>query len=194
MTTYTDQVAADEDDLYDADGNQREDLPYIYVNTPDTFALFGGWRFTGVTIGQGDLINAGTFIELRAVNTTQNDISMDIHAEAADDSAVLEGGTQISARTLTTAFVSWVALNVGAAEFVQSPDIPLVIQEVIDRAGWNSGQDLTIITEDPQSAFQYVSQDFTFSDGALAGKITIDFTAGGTPSLRSQRLKSGVGR
>ena len=192
MTTYTDQVAADQDDLYDYNGVPK-DRTVLYSNYSDANALFAGWRFTGVTIGQGDLINAGTFIELRSRQPSTDDISMDIHAEAADDSAALEGGTQISARTLTTAFVNWVALNVGSGSFVQSPDIPLVIQEVIDRAGWNSGQDLTIITEDTQSSFSFVADDFSFVSSS-AGKITIDYTPGGTPSLRSQRLKSGVGR
>ncbi len=192
MTTFTQQVGSDGDDAYDWGGTQFEADSLVWWNFSSSTTLLGGSRFNAVTVANGDFIEAGTFIELYPSLTSLDDIDFTIHAEAADDSAAIEGGTALAARDLTSESVRWTSLSAGVG-FEQSPDIPLVIQEVTDRGGWASGQDLTIIGVDPQLAVGFASDDYS-GTAANAAKITINHTPGGSAGLASQRLKSGVGR
>ena len=195
MTTFNAQVAADNDDAYEYGGIQEDTNTKHWWNFSDSSSLHGGSRFNSVTVAQGALIEAGTNLELTAENSGNNDVSFNIHADDVDDSEVIEGGgTDLDLRTKTTAFVTWSALDISAAvdDFTATPDITTVIQEVIDRGGWSSGADLTIIGEDVQSSLRFASRDYSHASLGPA-TITIIYTAGGSSSLVSPRLKIGVG-
>lgn len=191
MTALSRQVGADENDSYDYAGTQNDTRTIVYHNYTTAAALISGHRFTNVTIGQGDLIESAS-VQTKAVTTALDDISYDLYAEAADNSGVIEGGTQLNARTKTTAAVNWTALAQGTG-FVTSPDIKDVIQEVVDRGGWASGNALTILGDDPQSTYAGASVDYS-GTAASAAKLDVVHTAGGVPPIASQRLKSGTGR
>ena len=192
MTTFNSQVAADNDDGYSYADDQWNDN-VCWWNYSDTAELHGGARFNSVTVAQGALIEAGTALQIN-VDVIANDVTVNIHADDVDDSEVIGGGTALPLRTLTTASVNWVALasTTTAGVFITSPDITTVVQEIIDRGGWASGADLTIIGDDTQSSLQSASRDYSNTDSHPA-KITIIYTAGGESSLVSPRLKIGVG-
>ncbi len=105
-----------------------------------------GIRFTGITIPQGSTIQSATlrFIideqETEATNLT-------IYAHDTDDSQAFSSTDyDITSRQKTTTFVTWdslPALDVGEA--LESPNIATIIQEIVDKSGWNSGNSLSII-------------------------------------------------
>ena len=68
-----------------------------------------------------------------------------IFGEAADDSPAFVETELINGRSWTTASVAWkIAEPRTMQESYRSLDFKTVIQEIVDRAGWASGNDLTI--------------------------------------------------
>lgn len=111
------------------------------------------YRYTGVTIPQG-----ATILDARIqyhVDQTNPDVPIVVvfHGEDVDDSAVLTSANfDISSRTNTTASVSWSVpdwvsvSDEGAAQL--TPDLSSIVQEIVDRLGWVSGNDMTIMLND----------------------------------------------
>ena len=193
MTTINRQVAADEDDAYDYNPTaQNEGSNFLWMSYFDSTVLGAAMRFLNITISQGDLIEDGTVIQVKPNGTFYDSPAIDIYAEDADNPGAIEGGIELFTRTKTTAFVNWTAVD-NPPGFSDSPGIKTVIQEVIDRGGWSSGNALVIITDNTSSTKLFMSDDYQGVMGN-AVKLVIIFTAGGVPALRSQRLKSGVGR
>ena len=108
-----------------------------------------GLRFNGLGIPKGAIItNAYVQFQVDEVNTETT--SLIIQGEASDNATTFTTtGGDISSRPLTAAAVSWSPPNwttVGAAGPNQRTiDIAPVIQEIIGRAGWVSGNSLAII-------------------------------------------------
>ena len=94
-----------------------------------------------------------------------------------DDAATFTTtNNDISGRTLTTAKVTWTATAMGTG-VKASPDIKTVIQEIVDRAGWASGNDIVIIFDCLTNAnTRFASWDHA---SQAAPSISIDYTAGG---------------
>ena len=196
MTTFTTQVAADVDDAWHYNGSMIETTSGVYTNYLNVKVLLAGFRFNNVTVNNATLIESSgsptTFVELQSLATSVDDMDTELFADDVDDSEVIEGGTDLVDRTLTTASVFWTNLDAGTS-FIKSPDIATIIQEIVDRGGWSNGNDLTIIAFDPQSSVRYYSTDYT-TDPSAAAKITIVHTAGAASVPASPRLKIGVGK
>ena len=111
-----------------------------------------GMRFTNITIPKGASITEA-YLTLRAdVSEDGATCNTRISAEDVDDAPTFANDaaafdTRWAART--TARVNWdnIAAWVEDTDY-DSPDIKTVIQEVIDRDGWASGQDMVIFWED----------------------------------------------
>jgi hypothetical protein len=182
VATLNLQVTSGDDDAREA----RNDSGFagtgttiaIQSNADSGNAGVGGFRFLNVTVPQGATITAATW-EPRVTSTATDDPDIDIHAEAVDDSASFVTSADVTGRSRTTASVAWTATAVGAA-FVQSPDIATVIQEVVNRAGWVSGNDLTIIAVGRSGTSQsFTVRSFENGTGTDAAKLNITYTAGG---------------
>ena len=108
-----------------------------------------GLRFSGVTIPNGaTILNAD--IQFQTDETNSIVTNLMIEGEAVDDAATFTtASNSISTRGRTTAAVAWspVAwLTVGEAGPGQlTPDIGSVIQEIVNRPSWQSGNSLAII-------------------------------------------------
>lgn len=107
-----------------------------------------GLRFVGVTIPPGATISVAT-VQFEAKKTTQP-VTLTIEGQAADNPGTFLGAAfNISSRPRTAADVAWspppwsVAGQRGPAQ--QTPDLSTVLQEIVDRPGWNSGNALVLI-------------------------------------------------
>jgi hypothetical protein len=130
-------------------------------------------------LAQGDTINSAHLV-LEMSPASRDDIRCDIVAEDVDSPAVLTTTAgSITSRidsSATTASVEWQNTGTGAGSY-NSADITDVIQEIVDRAGWD--EQYIMIFLDPRS---YTSGEFCFFAGnGNADEITleIDYTAGG---------------
>ncbi len=106
-----------------------------------------GIRFPGIAIPQGTSI-IDAYIEFQADETDSVATSAVIAAEAIDDGLPFtEAQNDITSRTVTGASVAWPNISPWntVGEKHQTPNLGPVVQEVINRAGWQSGNALVVI-------------------------------------------------
>jgi hypothetical protein len=106
-----------------------------------------GLRFLGLTIPQGAAI-VNAYIEFETDETSNEPTNLTFYAEDIDDApAFASAARNITLRAKTSVSVAWD--NVPAWNMIdekhQTPDLSKIIQEVINRPGWVSGNDLVII-------------------------------------------------
>ena len=138
-----------------------EDLTGCLGCGPDCVATVGttyihsciaaGLRFTGITVPQGSTISEA-FIDLTverrqttATNTTI--VGQDVGDAAAIAAPASLGfgniNSDITSRGATSASVNWNGVPASSAgQVITSPDIATIVQEIVDRADWASGQDM----------------------------------------------------
>jgi hypothetical protein len=119
------------------------DLELTYESGPQLV----GMRFTNIIIPQGATITSA-YIEFEVDETGSSPTYLTFRGEASDNAATFTSANgNISARTRTTAEAYWFevpAWTVVDAKW-QTPNIANVIQEIINRLGWSSGNSIVII-------------------------------------------------
>ncbi|HSS62934.1 MAG TPA: hypothetical protein VLS27_00745, partial [Gammaproteobacteria bacterium] len=113
------------------------------------FTQMVGMRFADVTVPNGATITSA-WIQFKTDETSTGGINLSFRGEAADDAATFaDAASNISARALTAASVTWWPgpwNSVGAAgPNQQTPDLSPLIQEIVDRPGWAPGNALVVI-------------------------------------------------
>jgi cysteine-rich repeat protein len=106
-----------------------------------------GMRFLDIDIPQGATIGSA-YIEFEADETDSTTTHLSFSAEDVDDSVTFTSDRySVSSRVKTSSIVTW--SNVPSwsttSEKHQTPDLSSVIQEVVDRGGWVSGNSIAII-------------------------------------------------
>lgn len=154
MAVYT--VGAGTDDCYRRLTDPIWSLTSEYIavgyNTGTNKQWGGGMRFTNILIPQGAIITSA-HLTVQA-NATRADVEVNsrISAEDVDDAVTFaDNAAAFDARwaNRTEARVDWDNIEpFTAGEDYDSPDISAVIKEIVDRPGWNSGQDIVIFWED----------------------------------------------
>jgi hypothetical protein len=108
-----------------------------------------GMRFDGVEIPQGATI-VSAYVQFQVDKTSSEATSLLIEGEAADDALTFTSVSKnISVRPRTGASVVWVPVpwtTVGeAGPDQQTPGLAPVIQEIVSRPGWTTGNALALI-------------------------------------------------
>ena len=111
-----------------------------------------GLRYTGLMIPQGAKItNAYLQFTVDEANKSADPFNVQVYAEDTDNSLAFEEiNYNLSSRTRTTSFIDWKDIPVWtveqeSGEEQRTNDLSAVLQEVIDREGWNEGNALTFI-------------------------------------------------
>jgi hypothetical protein len=154
-TTVSSRVSSSTDDAEEYTGNgsmylDSSDVELTY--DPADWASPGrqivGLRFASVAIPKGATITSA-HVEFTAKETSWTEsTSLKLVAEAADNSKTFTTTAHnVSSRPTTTASVSWNNLPVWttAGAVVQTPDLSPVVQEVVKRGGWASGNALSVV-------------------------------------------------
>lgn len=104
-------------------------------------------RFQNVSIPQGAVIESA-ILTIYAHEDEADDAYINVYAEAADNSAAFAETEMLADITWTTAMVDWDCTEPWTMwEPYSSPDLKTVVQEVVDRAGWQSGNALTLFMQ-----------------------------------------------
>ena len=179
MTTLNLQVAASADDAF-------ENAASAMTLTGAAISLaaagqWGGLRFLNVTVPNAATVNTAT-LQIYIASTSNDNVYLDAYGEDVDDAATFTtSAANISGRTLTTAKTPIGSSNVGAGWY--SINVTSAVQEIINRAGWASGNDLAIILDALTSVdVQLRTWDH---DTALAAKLDIDYTAAAGATTKS---------
>ena len=143
------RVAASTDDAEEkSTGGMRltsSDLEFVY----DTGDQTVGMRFNAVEVPQGATITSA-YIQFQVDEVNTVDTNLSIQGQASDAPVTFTASTgNVSNRPRTVAAVSWAPepwTTIGeAGPGQQTPDISAIIQEIVDRPGWTSGNPLVII-------------------------------------------------
>ncbi len=144
------QVAASTDDAEEkASGGMNLSSSDIDLTFDNSSQQKVGLRFNQVAVPKGAHI-ASAYIQFTVDETSSDATSLAIRGQASDNAPTFTGASgNISARPPTLSIVTWSPppwLTVGAAGTGQrTPDLSLVISEIINRAGWVSGRSLVFL-------------------------------------------------
>src|SRR5262245_45202780 len=107
-----------------------------------------GMRWTGLTIPQGAFISAA-YIQFSSKESHSNTTNLVFKAQRADNAATFTSAAgDISSRLLGGAAVSWAPaawVSGATGPDQRTPDLKDLIQEVVSRSGWASGNALAIV-------------------------------------------------
>ena len=204
MTTLNLQVGTGNDDSHQEsianDSGRAVTSSGVCVLTATTFSpgshsSGNEWtaaaRFTGVTVANAATITTATF-QLRCAgtyNASPNVVKFWVSAQAADNAGALTttgGNLNTTARPRTTAVsAAWTQTSLTLDTWY-SIDITTVIQEIVNRAGWASGNAIVVLVDTHADTTVSEWQDYYSYNGAAASapKLDIDYTTGGAATSR----------
>jgi hypothetical protein len=175
QTTLSINVSTGDDDSLE---RNDDSVSLTFFSHPAPYASpqssrFAAARFNNVTIPQGATINTAT---ISGYGSQTGTIDITITGEDVDDSAALTAtDNDVSNRTDTSASVEWDG-SVTDDAYNVSPSIVSIVQEIVDRGGWSSGNDMTILyTVNSSHAGRMSSYN---QDSTNPPKLDVDYTAG----------------
>jgi hypothetical protein len=188
MTTLNLQVAASTDDCMEILSSGWFDITanefYAGHYNATDYKWGSGARFQNVTIPHGATIDSAYFILTCKTSRSGTVCNTEISADDTDNAATFSTKANFESRyaARTTAQINWDGLGAWTAETeYTSPDIKNVIQEVIDRAGWSSGNALVLFWEDfdNESTGSGLREAYAYDGGSSkAPKLQIIYSTG----------------
>lgn len=171
--TFEIQVSASE--------NDAEEDSLGAVNLTDTTLDLGGlyrkvgWRFANITLQKNAPITRA-YIEFTTAGQDSANTTFSIEAVAQDNPAVFTTGTfNISTRPVYSQAVDWV-MNYAwltTDEVHQSADITALVQKLVDRSGWASGNAMAFVISNGEDVFRKAKS--WNADPAKAPKLHIEY-------------------
>ena len=143
------RVAAGPDDVEERPGGVALSSGDLELVTDGSTVQTVGLRFTGVAIPRGATIVAA-WVQFRVDETSSDATSLTVNGEANDNAGPFTATAgNVSLRPRTAAAVGWAPvawLTLGARGPEQrTSDLSGVIQEIVNRAGWVSGNALALV-------------------------------------------------
>lgn len=134
-------------------------------------------RFTSVAIPQGSTINVARFEYMAQGTYTGTTCNVNVYFEAADNPSAITTGADGNGRAVTTA-VGWSGVPANTVGLLYAtPDISAALQEVVDRAGWASGNALQLLIKDNGSTSAAERDPASFEHASYTPPILhIEFT------------------
>ncbi|MGE0363060.1 MAG: LamG-like jellyroll fold domain-containing protein [Vicinamibacterales bacterium] len=181
------QIAANDDDAFQAEGGTTVVVDELGVphavgtgvesDTPDRYVA---WRWTLTGIAQGAVIESAT-LRLIKSGDEWSPIYATVYGEDADSAAAFTSGT-LSGRTLTTANTV-VDDNISELDgTARDIDVTAIVQEIVDRPGWDAGQVLALIAVgDGVSSFARKNYHNFSTDEASAATLILEVAGGESP-------------
>ena len=204
-TTVSAQVGAGADDgtHYSVGGHDAQSSGWIlqYGYAQAGSQNVATWsRFPSVSVPNAATIDSASLALVAWETRSSTVVNGRIDAEDSDDTgtpthAEFDGGSVQGAGhgrqtgNRTTAQVTWNGLAAETAEdAITSPEIKTIIQELVDRAGWASGNDMTLYfgDEDAESTQADLTRRIRYdyeSNTSKAPVLDIDYTVAGVPPL-----------
>jgi hypothetical protein len=140
------------------------------------------WRGVAIPVG-ATITNA--FIQFTCDETDAGGISLDIYGfkEANTSAPFLDVNFNLSSRPKTTATVTgwtpdaWaVAQEAGAAQ--KTPDLKTIIQEIVNLAGWASGNNLGLVVWNQDPVKQHKTAEAFEGEPTQTALLSVTYTAG----------------
>ena len=174
-------IAATADDGTEGEDNTWTNYPPI-MGDDSTINKHGGFRFPNVTVAQGSTVSSAT-LRFRAerLNGTVTSVHLTVYGDDADDAAAWSSTSRPSQITQTTASVDWDPAA-WVADSYYTVTITDIVQEIVSRGGWASGNAMRFAVLDDSSTDSNFIRCYDYTDGGGANynvQLTIEYTAGG---------------
>lgn len=168
-------VSTSLDDTYSVD-NLGSNYAYTFMRFGDAGHYSAGVRFTSITIPRGKTISAAILSVNNQMWNNQN-TSMSIYGEATGNASNFDSSNSpVGGRTRTSNSVVWSQTGLwDSSLWFNSPDIKTIVQEIINRSDWNSGNALVLQLMGGGTAGIYKSLNTYDADPAKAAKLTITY-------------------
>ncbi len=182
--TATAQVSASSDDAFQNTGGTMDPLTNTELRMGGVVGA-SGVRFTSLSIPQGATIT-NAYIQFTADDTpsTTGAPTVTIQGEAANNATTFTtANNNITGRTGTTATVSWsipawnTNSEIGANQ--RTPAITSIVQEIVNRPGWASGNAMVFRTTGGGGTTRRDAETFDDVSGSAA-QLVIEYTANAT--------------
>lgn len=198
MATHSNQVSTAGDDARSnsSGGSYNNNQTTYYVGIKAGIDFWIGHRFQNVVIPQGATINSATLDVYDSGIGEGTTIEMSIRGHDADDVAAWSSPfapgdiTPTTARTdVTITLATFESGGIGFGKGLW--DVAAIIEEIVGRAGWVSGNDLSLVMHDNgSSAANNISMSTYDRDTARGAKLEVDYTEGGGGATRRVLLFS----
>lgn len=152
--------------------------------------LYGAFRFQNITIPKNVGINsAKIWLCPSATSGTQMNYTK-IRAVDVDDFAGFDNSSNkpstLWGSSATTAGGDWDFNSTTQNYYQVSGDFSSVIQEIIDRAGWVSGNDIGIMIGNDGSSTYYDFYDYNYNSGLKVAYLVIDYSPQATITAKAR--------
>jgi hypothetical protein len=162
----------------------------------DGFNQIVGLRFNNITIPPGAVISRA-YVQFQVDEATSTAASLTVRGEASDNAVTFVNTLgNISLRPKTTSAVAWTpaawTVNGQAGIAQQTPNIAPVVQQIVNRSGWRSGNSLVILITGTgrrvAEAFEGVATaapllHVEYSTGPNTAPTASDVSISGTPEV-----------
>ncbi len=188
QTTITTQVSQGNDDAEErvSNGNMSLTSSDLELISDGGTNQLVGIRFQNINIPQGTTILSAS-IQFTTDETDSGGTSVTIRGHDTDNAGVFTtSNSDISNRTLTTASIAWNSIpawnSVGqSGANQQTPDLTSIVQEIVNRGGWTSGNSLAFVIN---GSGERTAESYNGSAGqAPVLTIMADFTPVPLPTL-----------
>ncbi|MEE9423976.1 MAG: SBBP repeat-containing protein [Methylococcales bacterium] len=186
------RISASSDDAEEDIATGRLNRGSSDLELVDQGSLFQvvGMRFNDLTIPEGATITNAS-IQFQTDETHSGVTNLQLVGEAADNALTFHNvNGKITSRVRTAATVDWAPApwtTVGeAGPDQQTPDIASIIQEIVGRQGWSSGNSLVVIVT---GSGQRVAESYN-GDAAAAPLLHVEYTQG-TETNQPPRVDAG---
>lgn len=179
-------VAAGSDDAEEGTSGlvylNSSDLELVYDSYNNAGNQTVGLRFANLAVPAGASI-VGAYVQFKVDEKTSDSCLLTIRGQAADHALTFaEVNGNVSNRPTTAASATWGPLAwpvVGEADAYQrTPDLAAVVQEVVDRPGWQSGNALALLITGTGK------RTAESRDGEAAGapRLVVEYSLGPVPN------------
>jgi hypothetical protein len=104
-----------------------------------------GFRFQNIAIAQAATVQ-NAYMVAYIDNAANDEPNHPINAQAADNAGTFtSSANDITNRTLTSATTTWSSTDLGAPGSFTTPALTSLVQEVVNRAGWASGNSMVFV-------------------------------------------------
>lgn len=170
-------VTANEDDAFWRNTTyfSNNSTNTIFGLVPTSFNCRCFWNFSNVTIPQGATINSA-YIRCQAANNQGLQFNCFIVGNDIDNAVSPTSYNECEALALTSATVDWLSVPSWLAnQYYNTPGFSAVVQEIVNRPGWASGNKMLI-------AIKYVSASGYRTPKSLEGGYATELHVNYTPA------------
>lgn len=184
----SEQIVAEADNGYQMDGSGSGSAWYtsdIKFGHAAEALINCGWRFQTVAVAQADTIDLANFKIYQTVAGTP-DASGKMYGYDTDDAAAFSDSKLPDTLAKTSASTT---IPQGASYTQQTFAVTAIVQEIVNRGGWSSNNDLSVFVI-ADSSNQYSYQYFSlYSSPGKHGRLEIDYSGVSGPVATNNVFK-----